>query len=675
VRVRPHKMSGRWLACFRAAQVWVAARSDAHCACSRARLDRMEIEAGAGAPASDADGRHARAGATLELQDTKTSPSAERGGTIIALQQASMRRIERSGVFNTESNDYVAFMKAWYQRVTLGKHVKPQDQTRELNKAWAGLSECQRFIAAHGARSEIVLEVKSKGRKHDKVLWSKAVVSSRSFMAPLPVDAVLLPGRIVMIKEPDTDHEYPFYLPVAMDNFRDSDVTVQVCVQVFDKDRIAEIRKEDRERSKSPIPQKWFSFEPGDPQWCSLHKWKQYVARPKRRVGDETAEIVVTSMQHWHTAARTCAPLRNAELWREDKNSRMYQVPVGLPQELRTSGRLSSSSDDEERPARSRLPRGTWVKLKSDITCDELGKIGQLSEKVVENTSHSLGLSTRTVKKMMTYYIDHGQVPSMDVQDGRGCHKSYRGVQQVMSEFHVHEIRMYVMRTNRSGGVVTSRTLRTWLADTHQVQMSHNALLGVKNLLKMRFCKVRGSESLKESERVTKMRFRFCNEMAIAMSRAEDDRDVFVFTDETYLNANAASAFSWGVEESAFLQSVMVEEETAWAEKRSSSITSLAGMVGDDNLVEAHRKASKGPRGVIVDAISAKGRVKGAFKSWRADVDNGDYHGFFFCVGVVLRCFFGHCFFCTHTLTHYSHTRTQGISMHLCTRITFTSTS
>ena len=73
-------MSGWWLACFRVGQVWVAARSNAHCACSRAGLDRMEIEAGGGVPASDADGRHARAGATLEIQDTKTSPSAERGG-------------------------------------------------------------------------------------------------------------------------------------------------------------------------------------------------------------------------------------------------------------------------------------------------------------------------------------------------------------------------------------------------------------------------------------------------------------------------------------------------------------------------------------------------------------------------------------------------------------------
>ena len=39
MRVRPHKMSGRWLACFRAAQVWVAARSDAPCVrmCARGR--------------------------------------------------------------------------------------------------------------------------------------------------------------------------------------------------------------------------------------------------------------------------------------------------------------------------------------------------------------------------------------------------------------------------------------------------------------------------------------------------------------------------------------------------------------------------------------------------------------------------------------------------------------
>ena len=35
--VRPHKMSGWWLACFRVGQVWVAARSDAPCVCMCAR--------------------------------------------------------------------------------------------------------------------------------------------------------------------------------------------------------------------------------------------------------------------------------------------------------------------------------------------------------------------------------------------------------------------------------------------------------------------------------------------------------------------------------------------------------------------------------------------------------------------------------------------------------------
>jgi len=37
VRVRPHKMSGWWLACFWVGQVWVAARSDAPCVCMCAR--------------------------------------------------------------------------------------------------------------------------------------------------------------------------------------------------------------------------------------------------------------------------------------------------------------------------------------------------------------------------------------------------------------------------------------------------------------------------------------------------------------------------------------------------------------------------------------------------------------------------------------------------------------
>ncbi len=36
-RVRPHKMSGRCLACFRVRQMWVSARSDAACVCMCAR--------------------------------------------------------------------------------------------------------------------------------------------------------------------------------------------------------------------------------------------------------------------------------------------------------------------------------------------------------------------------------------------------------------------------------------------------------------------------------------------------------------------------------------------------------------------------------------------------------------------------------------------------------------
>jgi hypothetical protein len=36
-RVRPHKMSGRCLACFRVRRMWVSARSDAACVCMCAR--------------------------------------------------------------------------------------------------------------------------------------------------------------------------------------------------------------------------------------------------------------------------------------------------------------------------------------------------------------------------------------------------------------------------------------------------------------------------------------------------------------------------------------------------------------------------------------------------------------------------------------------------------------
>jgi hypothetical protein len=77
VRVRPHKMSGRCLACFRVGQVWVAARSDAACVRSRAGLDSMESEAGA------ATSHHA---ATTEPESTAAetaapeSPAADEDG-------------------------------------------------------------------------------------------------------------------------------------------------------------------------------------------------------------------------------------------------------------------------------------------------------------------------------------------------------------------------------------------------------------------------------------------------------------------------------------------------------------------------------------------------------------------------------------------------------------------
>ena len=185
---------------------------------------------------------------------------------------------------------------------------------------------------------------------------------------------------------------------------------------------------------------------------------------------------------------------------------------------------------------------------------------------------------------------------------------------------------MHIITTNQKGGVVSNHSLRDWLKNEYDVTFSMRKVKRIRRLIGMKAGKVRGSENLKESARVALQRFRHVKE------RFDDENgplpSLLLYTDETFLNENDADDHSYGLDESAFLEAVLIEEENARAEGRESRVKNLAGLLDDKGQVFATRKTGKGPRAVIVAGLTELGFLEETLRTWRADIDTGDYHGY-----------------------------------------------
>ncbi len=199
-----------------------------------------------------------------------------------------------------------------------------------------------------------------------------------------------------------------------------------------------------------------------------------------------------------------------------------------------------------------------------------------------------LGIGDATVKRIMAEYRRNDQriVGQSLKPKGKPEYNAGINLQPV--------IRQYVRSKNLAGQRVSIEKLRTHLFEAHQADIPLTTLW--RTLRRWGYVHVKGKRhsALKEREYVVLARRQYLRQKKSNRNPDGTLKHPEVYLDETFINKNHTTQFTW-----------FLEEEGPWVNKPSG----------------------KGPRMIIVHAITKDGWVDGAELIFEAKKRTGDYHG------------------------------------------------
>ena len=203
-------------------------------------------------------------------------------------------------------------------------------------------------------------------------------------------------------------------------------------------------------------------------------------------------------------------------------------------------------------------------------------------------TAEGLGIGEATVKRIMARYNHDKQriiVPQSKLR-GKPVHQVEKNLQPV--------IREYIRSHNLRGQRISVEKVRSFLAQEHEAEIPATTLW--RTLNRWGFTHGIGTRrsALKERDYVVRARRNY-----LRIKRANRNSDGTlkhpeIYLDETYINQNHSGRFTW-----------YLKEDGPWVNKPSG----------------------KGPRLIIVNAITVNGWVNGAELVFQAKKRTGDYHG------------------------------------------------
>jgi hypothetical protein len=205
-----------------------------------------------------------------------------------------------------------------------------------------------------------------------------------------------------------------------------------------------------------------------------------------------------------------------------------------------------------------------------------------------ERTAKSLGIGEATVKRIMAEYSQHYQVTVDQSLKHRGK-PEYRATVNLQPV-----IRQYVRSKNMAGQRVGIEKLRNYLFQEHKADIPITTLW--RTLRRWGFVHGTGKRrsALKERDYVVLARRRYLRQKIANRNPDGTLKRPEVYLDETFINKNHSNQFTW-----------YLKEDGPWVNKPSG----------------------KGPRMIIVHAITKDGWVDGAELIFEAKKRTGDYHG------------------------------------------------
>jgi transposase len=208
------------------------------------------------------------------------------------------------------------------------------------------------------------------------------------------------------------------------------------------------------------------------------------------------------------------------------------------------------------------------------------------TQDAVGRVAQALGLGKRTVKEILHTYRQTGQV-ALATLESKGK-PPYR-IQQALETVIRHRVR----ELNRRGSHVSVRSLAHWLSENYE-EVPRVTLGRTLQRMGLVYGKSQTTSALRERDEVVVARRAYLR--AKRANRQPNGGTVRpeVYLDESYINVNHSTARTW-----------YFAEDGPWV----------------------HKPSGKGPRLIIVHALTTAGWVQGAQLVFQAKRRTGDYHG------------------------------------------------
>lgn len=203
-------------------------------------------------------------------------------------------------------------------------------------------------------------------------------------------------------------------------------------------------------------------------------------------------------------------------------------------------------------------------------------------------TAKALGLGIATVKRIMARYVKSGErvVVRAPQRLGRPPSGVFPSVQPV--------VRQFVRAENLGGRRVSIERVGSYLHTERGIEIPKTTLWRALNRWGFTHGEGRRRDSLKEQSRVILARRNYLRAKLANRNQDGTLKRPEVYLDETYINKNHSSQFTWYL---------------------------------DDVGPLVNKPSGVGPRFIVVHAITRDGWVKGAELVFEAKKRTGDYHG------------------------------------------------
>ena len=228
------------------------------------------------------------------------------------------------------------------------------------------------------------------------------------------------------------------------------------------------------------------------------------------------------------------------------------------------------------------------VRLKQYFDAERAAGPAVLTKDAAGRTAQALGIGKVTVKRIMAEYTKNDRQIIIKPPAPRGK----PGYQVAINLQPI--IRQYVRSENLKGLHVSLQKLQTYLIDSHQAEIAIATLWRALQRWGFMYGTGKRRSALKERDEVILARRKYLRAKRANRNPDGTLKRPEVYLDETYLNRNHSNQFTW-----------YLEQDGPWVNKPSG----------------------KGPRWIIVHAITQAGWVDGAQLVFQAKKRTGDYHG------------------------------------------------